>query len=77
MNTIGHIVNYILLDKRRTVMETFMESQFNYCSLVWIFHWRIINYKLISLNRRAFLMKMAFLIKATFSIHKKNCLFKV
>ena len=63
------------MDKRRTVMETFMEFQFNFCSLVWIFHWRITNYKLISLHQRAFLMKMVFLIKATFSIHEKNCLF--
>ena len=32
--------NYILLEKRRIVMKTFIESQFNYCPLMWMFHSR-------------------------------------
>ena len=52
INTRGHIVNYIFLDKCRTVMETFLESQFDWCPQVWIFtaELSIIN---LSLHERA------------------------
>ena len=28
------------LEKRRTLVKTFIESQFNYCPLIWMFHSR-------------------------------------
>ena len=32
------------VDKRRSVMETFVSSHFNYCLLVWMFHdWGLNN----------------------------------
>ena len=35
--------NFLTLDKRRIVFKAFVESQFQYCSLVWMFHSRILN----------------------------------
>ena len=37
-NALGRIANYMPLEKRRIVMEAFIESQFNYCPLIWMFH---------------------------------------
>ena len=34
-------------------MRTFIESQFNYCPLVWMFHSRILNAKINKLHERA------------------------
>ena len=34
-------------------MKTFIESQFNYCPLVWMFHSRILNDKINKLHERA------------------------
>ena len=34
-------------------MKTFIESQFNYCPLVWMFHNRTINNKINRLHERA------------------------
>ena len=45
INALGRIANYIPLGKRRIVMKTFIESQFNYCPLTWMFHSRTINNK--------------------------------
>ena len=34
------------LNQRRTLMKTFIESQFGYCPLIWMFHGRIVNKKI-------------------------------
>ena len=53
INALGRIANYMALEKRRTVMKTFIESQFNYCPLIWMFHSRTINKKTHRLHERA------------------------
>ena len=40
-------------DKLKLVMKTFIMSQFNYCSLVWMFHSRTLNTKINKLHERA------------------------
>ena len=53
INALGWIANYISLEKRRLVMKTFIESQFNYYPLIWMFHSRTINNKINRLHERA------------------------
>ena len=38
------------LNQRRTLMKTFIESQFGYCPLIWMFHGRIVNKKINHLH---------------------------
>ena len=45
LHALTRIANYMDLSKRRTLMKTFVISQFNYCPLVWMFHSR----KLVSI----------------------------
>ena len=40
-------------DKLKLVMKTFIMSQFNYCSLVLMFHSRTLNTKINKLHERA------------------------
>ena len=40
-------------EKLRILMKTFIESQFNYCPLLWMFHSRNINKRINSLHERA------------------------
>ena len=54
MNALGRIANYIPIEKRRIVLKTFIESQFNYCPLIWMFHSQTINNKINHLHERAF-----------------------
>ena len=42
---ISRLVNYMSSDKRHIVMKAFIESQFNYCPLVWMFHSKTFNNK--------------------------------
>ena len=53
INALGRIANYMPLEKRRIVMKTFIESQFNYCPQTWMFHSQIINDKINRLHERA------------------------
>ena len=45
--------NFMSLNQRRTLMKTFIESQFGYCPLIWIFQSRIVNKKINHLHERA------------------------
>ena len=81
INALGRIANYMPLEKRRIVMKTFIESQLNYCPLIWMFHSRTINNKINRLHERALRIvysdfKSSFeglLMKDnSFSIHERN-----
>ena len=41
------------LKKRRIIMKTFVESQFDYCPLIWMLHSRTLNNKINRLHERA------------------------
>ena len=45
--------NFLTLDKRRIVFKAFVESQFQYCPLIWIFHSRTLNNRINRLHERA------------------------
>ena len=81
INALGRIANYMPLEKHRTVRKTFIESQFDYCPLIWMFHSRTINNKINRLHERALRIvysdfKSTFeglLMKGnSFSIHERN-----
>ena len=41
------------LEKYRTLMKAFIESQFNYCPLIWMLHSRALNNKINHIHERA------------------------
>jgi len=46
----SHILNF---DKRRVLLKSFVESQFGYCPLVWMFHDRGVEHKINRVHERA------------------------
>ena len=40
-------------NKKRVLMKEFIESQFSYCPLIWIFHSRGVNNKINRLHERS------------------------
>ena len=81
LNALGRIAGYITLEKRRMLFKTFIESQFNYCTLIWILHSRTMNNKINSL--REWSLRIVYSDQSspfeellerdkTFSIHHKN-----
>ena len=61
-------------DKRRMVMKASIESQFNYCPLIWMFHSRTLNNKINRLHERALriILFQLQIIVLYASIHHKN-----
>ena len=81
LNVLGRIAGYITFEKRRMLFKAFIESQFNYCPLIWMLHSRTINDKINRLHERS--LRIVYSDQSstfeellekdkTFSIHHKN-----
>ena len=53
LHALARVSKYLDENKLRIVMKTFIQSQFNYCPLVWMFHNRTLNNKVNKLHERA------------------------
>ena len=53
LHAIARISKYLCENKLKLVVRTFIESQFNYCPLIWMFHSRTLNTKINYLHERA------------------------
>ena len=53
LHALARVAKYLKPDKLRIIMKTFIESQFNYCPLIWMFHSRTLNNKINRLHERA------------------------
>ena len=50
LHALARVSKYINTDKLRLIMKAFVNAQFGYCPLVWMFHSRSLN---IQINKRA------------------------
>ena len=53
LNALARFAPYMNIQKRRTIMKSFVTSQFSYCPLIWMFHSRRLNNKINSIHERA------------------------
>ena len=53
LSTLTRVAKFLPFKKRRILFKAFIESQFKYCPLVWMFHGRQINDKINKLHERA------------------------
>ena len=52
LHALARISNYMTSDKLQTTMKAFIESQFGYCPLIWMFHSRNLNNRINRLHER-------------------------
>ena len=52
VNALHRIESHMSLDKRKMFLRAFIESQFSYCPLIWMFHSRKLNNKINQLHER-------------------------
>ena len=53
LHALARISSYMNVEKLRIMMNTFVMSQFSYCTLVWMFHDRLVHKKVIKIHERA------------------------
>ena len=53
LHALARIAPFLNTEKRKMMMNTFIQSQFNYCPLIWMFHSRSLNNKINRLHERA------------------------
>ena len=52
LHALARISNFMSNEKLRLIMKSFIESQFSYCPLVWMFHSRALNNRINRLHAR-------------------------
>ena len=52
-NAFARIAPIMNFSKKRIIMKSFIESQFGYCPLIWMFHSRALNNKINRIHERA------------------------
>ena len=57
MSVLLRLSKFLCLDKRRTLFKSFIEAQFKYCPLIWMFCSRNSNKKINILHKRALRLK--------------------
>ena len=50
---LARISKYLNQDKLKIIMKTFVQSQFDYCPLLWMFHNSTLNHKINKLHEKA------------------------
>jgi hypothetical protein len=53
LHALMRVSKYLTQEKLRLLLKTFIESQFNYCPLIWMCHSRALNKKINRLHERA------------------------
>ena len=53
LHALMRISKYMSIEKLKLLMKTFIESQFNYCPLIWMFHSRKMQKRINKLHERA------------------------
>ena len=53
ISALARVRHHFSFENRRMLLKTFIESQFSYCPLVWMFHGRVINQRINRLHERA------------------------
>ena len=70
LNALARLALHMNVEKRRIILKAFIEPQFGYCPLVWMFHSRGINNKTNRIHGRA--------LRITYSHYlSKICLIKI
>ena len=81
LHALMRISKFLSIDKLRLMMKTFIESQFNYCPLIWMCHSRTLNTKINKLHERALRVvykddtlsfDQLLEIDGSFTIHERN-----
>ena len=81
LNALHCIGSHMSLDKQKMLLRAFIESQFSYCPLIWMFHSRTLNNKINRLHEKAlrivygdYKSKFDELLEkdSPFSIHHRN-----
>ena len=81
LHALTRIAHLMSSDKLRVVMKAFIESQFGFCPLIWMFHSRTLNNRINKLHERALRLvykdsKLSFQglleLDNSFTIHHRN-----
>ena len=72
LHALSRVANYMSMEKRRILLNTFITSQFNYCPLVWMSCNRTLNHKINKIHQKAFRIVYKNEKSTSIFIHQRN-----
>ena len=81
LHALTRIAPFLEMNKLRILMKAFIESQFNYCPLIWMFHSRKLNNRINKIHNRALQIAYKYYSSSfeqllmnenSFTIHERN-----
>ena len=63
LTALTRLSKFLIVKQRRRLFKAFLDSQFNYCPLIWMFHSRKLNSKINNLQERALRIVITLLIR--------------
>ena len=81
LHALARVSHFMDHNKLRLLLKAFIESQFSYCSLIWMFHSRQLNNRINNLHERALRLvyndhvssfQLLLVRDKSFSIHERN-----
>mgnify|MGYP001793765379 FL=1 len=81
LNALSRVSPFLDIDKRKLIMNSFFNAQFNYCPLIWMLHNRTLNKKINRLHEKCLRIVYSdnstsyenlLTIDNSFPIHKRN-----
>ena len=77
LHVLGRIATFLSFNKCRTLMKAFIESQFNYCPLIWMFHSRALDNKINRIHKRALMLVYSDNVSSFDELLKKDQSFSI
>ena len=53
LHALARVVNFMDLEKRKSLMKAIITTQLNHCPLIWMFHSTQLNYRINKIQERA------------------------
>ena len=72
LSVLARLSNFMCTNKKRVLMKAFIESQFSYCPLIWMFHSRGVNNKINHLHEQSLQIVYKYNISSSEDLLKKD-----
>ena len=72
LSVLGRLSNLMSIKQRTVLLKSFIESQFGYCPLIWMFHGTWVNNKINHLHERSLRIVYKDNNSSFKELHKKN-----
>ena len=77
LHALRHVATFMSFNKRRTLLKAFIEPQFSYCPLIWMYHSTTMNNKINRIHERTLRLVYSDNVSSFYDLLKKDRSFSI